>query len=193
MAPLSAAPEACSAIQPAGVPQRLLFPQEHASPEDLAAVTALLERFPKTAFTVVVRDGAGVPVVIRNAPLEADGTPMPTRFWLIGSRQIEVIGRLEASGGVRRAQLEIDAAAIEATHQRHAIGRNAQIPPGWTGHRPYGGVAGTRRGVKCLHAHYACWLAGEDDVVGAWVAATLVEELPSLERGSVSADREFES
>ena len=28
---------------------------------------------------------------------------------------------------------------------------------------------GTRRGVKCLHAHYACFLAGEDDPVGKWV------------------------
>jgi uncharacterized protein len=23
--------------------------------------------------------------------------------------------------------------------------------------------------VKCLHAHYAWWLAGGDDPVGAWV------------------------
>ena len=34
----------------------------------------------------------------------------------------------------------------------------------------WGGVGGTRRGIKCLHAHYANHLAGGDDVVGAWVA-----------------------
>jgi exopolyphosphatase/guanosine-5'-triphosphate,3'-diphosphate pyrophosphatase len=33
-----------------------------------------------------------------------------------------------------------------------------------------GGVGGTRRGVKCLHAHYAFHLAGFPDPVGAWTA-----------------------
>ena len=36
--------------------------------------------------------------------------------------------------------------------------------------RPSAGVGGTRRGVKCLHAHYAWYLAGGDDPVGRWVA-----------------------
>jgi uncharacterized protein len=160
----------------------LHFPHESASAEDLDAVRALIDRDPKTAFTVVVRDREGVPVVIRNAPLEADGTPMPTRYWLVGHTQIEVIGRLEAAGGVRQVQAEVDAELIAETHARHAIGRDAQLPANWEGHRPAGGVAGTRRGVKCLHAHYACWLAGEDDVVGAWVVTTLGELLPDLPR-----------
>ena len=30
--------------------------------------------------------------------------------------------------------------------------------------------------MKCLHAHYAHWLAGGDDPVGAWVEDRLVEE-----------------
>ena len=130
----------------------------------------------------VVRDHQGAPVVIRNAPLEADGTPMPTRFWLIGPAQVEAIGRLEAGGGVRRAQVELDPELIEQTHAHHAARRDAALPSGWSGHRPYGGVAGTRRGVKCLLAHYACWLAGEPDVVGAWVAALLEGELPEVLR-----------
>jgi hypothetical protein len=29
--------------------------------------------------------------------------------------------------------------------------------------------------VKCLHAHYAWWLAGGDDPVGRWVAEHLHE------------------
>jgi uncharacterized protein len=164
----------------------LQFNNESATDDDRDAVRALIEREPKTAFTVVVRDAAGVPVVIRNAPLEADGTPMPTRYWLVGPVQIDAIGRLEASGGVRQVQQELDPEAIAETHRRHAVGRDAQLPLDWTGHRPAGGVAGTRRGVKCLHAHYACWLAGEDDVVGDWVVSVLGELLPPLERGTVS-------
>jgi hypothetical protein len=30
--------------------------------------------------------------------------------------------------------------------------------------------------VKCLHAHYAYFLAGGDDPVGEWVANRLAEE-----------------
>src|SRR3954453_11960315 len=41
------------------------------------------------------------------------------------------------------------------------------------GTREGGGVGGTRRGIKCLHAHYANHLAGGDDVVGAAVARSV--------------------
>lgn len=107
---------------------------------------------------------------------------MPTRYWLLGPVHNEVIGRLEAAGGVRRAEAELDPEAIAATHERHRQLRDADIPPEWTGHRPSGGVAGTRRGVKCLHAHFACWLAGEDDVVGQWVVDQLGDDLPATVR-----------
>ena len=49
------------------------------------------------------------------------------------------------------------------------------MPAGHEGPRPSGGVAGTRVGVKCLHAHYAWFLAGGDDPVGRWVEAHLPE------------------
>ena len=53
--------------------------------------------------------------------------------------------------------------------------RDAALPRGHTGPTPSGGVGGTRIGVKCLHAHYAWYLAGGDDPVGRWVAAQLDE------------------
>ncbi len=43
------------------------------------------------------------------------------------------------------------------------------------GPRPHGGVGGTRAGVKCLHAHYAYFLAGGDDPVGRWVEERLAD------------------
>ena len=73
-------------------------------PADLAAVTALLGRPPAGGFRVVVRDAVGGPVVIRNAPFLDDGTPMPTTYWLVGRAERELVGRLEAAGGVRRAE-----------------------------------------------------------------------------------------
>ena len=144
-----------------------------ASPEDLAAVAQLLGRAPRGDFEVVVRDAAGDPLVIRNAPLLHDGTPMPTRYWLVDPRVREAIGRLEAAGGVKQAEAEVDADALADAHRRYAAERDAMIPPDHAGPRPFGGVGGTRQGVKCLHAHYAYYLVCGEDPVGAWVEAHL--------------------
>lgn len=144
-----------------------------ASTADRAAVAALLGRAPQSDFEVVVRDNAGGPIVIRNAPFLDDGTPMPTRYWLIGTNELLVVSRLESTGGVRRAEAQLDPAEVADAHRRYAIERDTEIPADHTGPRPSGGVAGTRQGVKCLHAHYAWHLAGGDDPVGRWVAAEL--------------------
>ena len=135
-------------------------------------VEALLGRVPRASFEVVVRDGQGRPVVIRNAPLLDDGTPMPTRYWLVGAPERAAVGRLEAAGGVRRAEAAVDPRELAAAHSRYAAERDAALPPGHAP-RPGGGVGGTRRGVKCLHAHYAWFLAGGDDPVGRWVSERL--------------------
>jgi hypothetical protein len=148
-------------------------PPEAPSGDDLAAVTAALGRSPQCDFEVVVRDEHGAPLVIRNAPLLHDGTPMPTRYWLVGRRLREAVSRLEAAGGVKAAEAAVDPAELAAAHARYAAERDAALPPGWAGPRPTGGVGGTRRGVKCLHAHYAWFLAGGDDPVGRWVHARL--------------------
>jgi uncharacterized protein len=145
--------------------------------DDVAAVRALIGRSPRGAFEIVVRDAAGEPVVMRNAPLLDDGEPMPTRYWLVGKQEVRAVSHLEAGGGVRRAESEIDPAEITDAHARYAAERDAEIPPDHTGPRPHGGVGGTRTGVKCLHAHYAWFLAGGNDPVGAWVAQQLISEL----------------
>jgi hypothetical protein len=144
-----------------------------ATDSDVAALTVLLGREPRGEFEVVVRDDTGAPVVIRNAPLLDDGTPMPTRFWLVDPDLVMQVSRLESGGGVRAAEAAVDAVAVEQAHARYAAERDAALQPGHEGPRPQGGVAGTARGVKCLHAHYAWYLAGGDDPVGAWVAARL--------------------
>ena len=141
--------------------------------DDRAAVALLLGRPPQGDFEVVVRRADGRPVVIRNAPLLADGTPMPTRYWLVDDDLRRSVSTLEASGGVRAAEAAVDPAEVAAAHARYAAERDAALPPGHTGPRPTGGVAGTRKGVKCLHAHYAWHLAGGDDPIGRWVEERL--------------------
>jgi hypothetical protein len=140
---------------------------------DVDAVRALLGREPQGDFEVVVRTSSGSPVVLRNAPLLDDGTPMPTRYWLVGRDEVLAVSRLESTGGVREAQAAIAPALVADGHRRYAAERDAAMPPGHAGPRPTGGVAGTRTGVKCLHAHLAWFLAGGDDAVGEWVAARL--------------------
>lgn len=143
---------------------------------ELAAVTALLGREPQCHFEVVARHDDGSPLVIRNPPLLDDGSPMPTRYWLVGDPERALVSRLESAGGVREAEASVDAAELVQAHERYAAERDADLPPGHRGPVPHGGVGGTRRGVKCLHAHYAWHLAGGDDPVGRWVADRLSEQ-----------------
>jgi hypothetical protein len=98
---------------------------------------------------------------------------MPTRFWLVDIGLREAVSRLEAAGGVRRAEGDVDADALADAHARHRAERDRALPPGHTGPRPSGGVGGTRKGVKCLHAHLAWFLAGGDDPVGKWTVDQL--------------------
>ena len=146
---------------------------EHAA--DRAEVERLLGRVPRGAYAVVVRHADGSPLVIRNAPLLDDGTPMPTRYWLVGEPERTDVSRLESEGGVRAAAAAVDADELAEAHARYAADRDAAIPADHRGPRPTGGVGGTRTGVKCLHAHYAWHLAGGDDPVGRWVARALEE------------------
>jgi len=142
---------------------------------DVAALTELLGREPRAEFEVVVRGDDGRPVVIRNEPLLRDGTPMPTRYWLVDPALTLVVSRLESGGGVRASEAAVDSAELASTHAAYAAERDAALPDGYAGPRPHGGVGGTRTGVKCLHAHYAHFLAGGDDPVGRWVQHQLDE------------------
>jgi exopolyphosphatase / guanosine-5'-triphosphate,3'-diphosphate pyrophosphatase len=138
---------------------------------DLAVVREQLGRDPVTAFEVIVRCSLQHPLVIRNAPIAADGTPFPTMFWLTCPDAVAAVARLEAAGWIARLNERYEAddafrAEVDRAHADAAAERARVMPDAGA----WGGVGGTRRGLKCLHAHYANHLAGGDDVVGAWVA-----------------------
>lgn len=135
----------------------------------------LLGRRPQGAYQVVVSRPDGSPVVLANHPLLDDGRPMPTRYWLIDPRLNKAIGRLEALGGVKEAERSVDADELRQAHDAYARARATLLPSHHVGPSPSGGVGGTRQGVKCLHAHYANFLAGGDDPVGRWVHTKLAE------------------
>ena len=112
-----------------------------ATADELATVTRLLGRVPRGRFDVVVRKG-GEPVVIRNDPLLDDGTPMPTRYWLVDANLCDKVARLEAAGGVRRAEAAVDAGDLADAHRRVAQRRRSGLAPD---ERVGAGVSGRRR------------------------------------------------
>jgi exopolyphosphatase/guanosine-5'-triphosphate,3'-diphosphate pyrophosphatase len=149
---------------------------------DRAIVRAQLGREPTTPFTVVARCADGHPLAIRNEPFDVGGAPFPTLFWLTCPIAVKAVSRLEADGHVGRFNDRLDhdpafAEAVRASHDAYARERAR----GHEGAEAFGGVAGTRVGVKCLHAHYANHLAGGDDPVGRWVAER-VEPIHADER-----------
>lgn len=155
---------------------------------DLSVVALQLGREPTTPFSVVARCSGHHPLVIRNRPFDADRRPFPTLFWLTCPDAVRAVSRLEAGGWIARlreraASDPAFAAALERAHAEYARERERDA----AGIDIEGGVAGTRRGIKCLHAHYANHLAGGSDPVGSWVAER-VEPIHADERpGRVAA------
>jgi exopolyphosphatase / guanosine-5'-triphosphate,3'-diphosphate pyrophosphatase len=149
---------------------------------DLTLVASQLGREPTTPFSVVARCPGGHPLVIRNRPFDAEGRPFPTRFWLTCPDAVRDVARLESDGWIarlnQRAGADVSfAAALGRVHAAYARDRAREHPEA----AAFGGVGGTRRGIKCLHAHYAHHLGGGDDPVGAWVAGR-VEPVHAEER-----------
>ncbi len=143
---------------------------------DVETVAELLGRRPEGHFEVSLRHDDGTPRVLRNAPILKTGRPMPTLYWLVSPHDRLVVSRLESSGAVSEAEAAVDADALQAAHDAYRQERDRLIPAEYVGHRPSAGVGGTRIGVKCLHAHYAYFLAGGDDPVGRWVADRLADD-----------------
>jgi exopolyphosphatase / guanosine-5'-triphosphate,3'-diphosphate pyrophosphatase len=154
---------------------------------DLGIVAEQLGRRPSVPFTVVARCPGSHPLVIRNAPVDERGDPFPTTFWLTCPDAVRAVSRLEAEGWISRLNERLEAEpdfadAIARAHADYARERARDDPSA----ERHGGVGGTGKGLKCLHAHYANHLAGGDDVVGAWVAGT-VEPIHDERPGRVAA------
>ena len=151
---------------------------------DLEAVRQQLGREPTTPFSVVARCTGGHPLVIRNRPLDAHGNPFPTTYWITCPDAVKAVSRVESEGWI--ARLGDDpaiAASVAEAHRAYATERGEMLP----GAEEWGGVGGTRRGIKCLHAHYAYHLAGGDDVVGRWTAERVEPVHPAEPGGRVAA------
>lgn len=162
---------------------------------DAENVAAQLDRSLRSDVEVVARCHLNLPVVVAVPPVLDDGTPFPTRYWLTCPLARVRVGRIEGSGGVKemdaRVAAEPDfAQLVEIRHRSYAAERDAHVPPSAALH-PTGGVGGSRSGVKCLHAHYADYAAGNDNPIGA-LTASVMEPLnctgPCVADGARCAD-----
>ncbi|HEX6400764.1 MAG TPA: DUF501 domain-containing protein, partial [Actinomycetota bacterium] len=151
---------------------------------DLDAVREQLGRDPSVPFSVVARCGDGHPLVIRNRPVDAEGHPFPTLYWLTCPVAGAAVARVESEGWIDRLEGHHEVArGLGDVHARYAAERGELLP----GSEGWGGVGGTRTGVKCLHAHYAYHLDGGDDPVGRWTAARVEPVHPDDRPARVAA------
>jgi len=139
---------------------------------DFDILSEQLGRTPTVRFEVIVRCHGGHPLVIRNYPFDAEGDPFPNLYWLTCPDASKAVARLESEGAIGEFNQRFDedadfARSVESAHAEYARERARNFPDA----AGLGGVGGTRKGVKCLHAHYANHLAGGDDPVGSWVAS----------------------
>jgi hypothetical protein len=132
---------------------------------DRETVALQLGREP-APFRVAARCPAGSPSVIENERRRE----MPTTFWITCPSLQASISRIEAEGGVRAAQEEIGAEAVNATHAEHLSRYGVRVA----------GVGGSKEEtvgrIKCLHAFAALHLAGAlPNPVAEWSLARLEE------------------
>jgi exopolyphosphatase / guanosine-5'-triphosphate,3'-diphosphate pyrophosphatase len=81
------------------------------------------------------------------------------------------VSTLESEGWIKRLQDEatIDPdlrTSLRRAHEAYARERGTYL----NGSEAWGGVGGSKDGIKCLHAHLAYYLAGGPDPIGHWVA-----------------------
>lgn len=145
--------------------------------KDIDRLTVLLDRPPIGEFVVVRRRLDGDIALISTFPIIGDDLPMPTLFWLVDPALVRRISTLESRGIISWVRQNVPLEDIEDSHRRYRALRDSLIPDGYEGPRPYGGVAGTRIGFKCLHAHMAWHLAGGEDPI----VNRVLREHPSLE------------
>jgi hypothetical protein len=147
--------------------------------DDRALVAQQLGRQPRAFLRVVRRCPFGRPAVTEQSPVDSEGRPFPTTYYLTCRHVVAAVSRLEAAGGVERWTEAV--AADRALADSLADGEAAQrrIRRGLAGDWEHSsldlGIGGSRGGgsLKCLHAHAAFALAVPGYRLGEEILAEL--------------------
>lgn len=110
----------------------------------------------------------------------------PSMYWALCPLVRHRISMLEASGSITRMQgvLERDPEKMTRLKQAHEAHRADFIARGGDPHLEANVGGGNGKGIKCLHTHFAHYLATGDNIVGEMVAKQL-EHLPECTRPCV--------
>jgi len=141
--------------------------------DDREIVERQLGRAPRAFRRVAVRCPFGRPAVTEQAPLDENGRPFPTQYYVTCSYLVAAISRLEAAGGVERWTRAAEEDPALARSLQDAQAQQRALRPELAS-----GIGGSTRSgsLKCLHAHAAFALAQPGYELGERILA----ELPSL-------------
>ncbi|GAB6099791.1 DUF501 domain-containing protein [Halanaerocella petrolearia] len=155
--------------------------------EDMQVLKEQLGREPRNVVKVSKRCSANHPQVIVTAPIleqENDIGIFPTTFWLTCPELNYRISKLEDEGWIQKIQDQLNdkeelAQELEEAHQSYAEYRLNLMPeqkqvdiadkyPNRYRVLKESGVGGILEfaGIKCLHTHYAHYLATENNPIG---------------------------
>lgn len=172
---------------------------ERATASDREIIRRQIQRLPRNLHGVARRCPHRCPLVTVNYPLglEAeDATFFPTVFWLTCPEAVRRVGLIEDRGYIARIQAHIDHSAaltqeLQDAHREYIFVRRSLLAPetrlalraeqsSWAPHVEQLGIGGIAdlKGIKCLHMHYAHYLATRHNPVGQ-----LVERMLRLMQG----------
>ena len=143
-------------------------PASQVHPDDRKVVAGQIGREPRALASIATRCVFGYPAVTRQHASDESGARFPTGWYLTCPHLVRQIDRLEADGGVQRWERIVAeepggglAQSLDTAHQSHADSHDGAR------------IAGAGDGVhlKCLHAHAAYALAGNEHPVGEMVVA----------------------
>jgi hypothetical protein len=151
--------------------------------DDEAVVERQLGRAPRAFRRVALRCPWGQPAVTEQWPLDSEGAPFPTTFYLTCRNLVAAISRLEAAGGVERWTRAVEEDAVLRSSLERANDEQRRLRP-----EVPGGIGGSTRGgsLKCLHAHVAFALARPGYELGERILAEVDARWP--DSGCCSAE-----
>ncbi|CAM9907770.1 unnamed protein product [Discosporangium mesarthrocarpum] len=174
------------------------------SAEDSAIIEEQLGFIPNNVVAVASRADNGEPAVLKLYPLAVslksaragnfERQPFPTMYWLSSPEFKTCVSHLERRGLVAQweKRLQGNQAYIDEMKMAHkeyanerwemlmAADQKMVLKKGWDGALGQSvGVAGITQpaAIKCLHAHFAHFLATGNNLVGKWVQEALDAEL----------------
>ncbi|MBN1594894.1 DUF501 domain-containing protein [candidate division FCPU426 bacterium] len=163
---------------------------EPISDQDRKIIAKQINREPRNLCGVARRCPQQCPQVSVNYPLpqtEKDANFFPTVFWLTCPEAVRRIGGIEDRGFIQHIQVQINAnkrlsEIIQAAHEEYAYIRRAMLGPDLKAKMRAGaeqpvqqinkvgiGGVGDLKGIKCLHMHYAHYLATRNNPIGELV------------------------